>query len=307
MTEFITILILLIILVVAFFWLLDFFRSRKEPWNERNGTTYPRYALVIIVALIGIGLLLKAQPEPIVKQTSPTYKLNFNLQRDLERSVDSNSYKFLSVKSKSFPLNAACDYIDDDDEKAEQCEEIKCDLKKQCLKLLKDNKLSRFGPESWVFLIGGHDRLPVRGGPYGTNTNLSFRRAAFVADFLTNYKNSDCPLDESFGLKAETEESFGLKADQVIFMPGGVRDPGDIKHFPDWMQNVECVITVQSGQNRSETSQREAFRMSLIEKAESIRKNLLLDVNGLLLSSSELKLSEDKNIHSIEKIKEDSL
>jgi hypothetical protein len=64
---------------------------------------------------------------------------------------------------------------------------------------------------------------------------------------------------------------------------------------------------VQSGQNRSETSQREAFRMSLIEKAESLRKNLLLDVNGLLLSSSELKLSEDKNIQSIEKIKEDSL
>lgn len=216
MTEFITGLISLIILVVAISWLLDFLRSRKEPWNRRNGITYPRYhAFVIIVGLLGIGLLFKAQPEPIVKLTSPTYKLQFNLQGDLERSAGSNSYKFLSVKSKSFPLNAACDYLGDDDEIKEQCEKIKRDLEKQCLKLLKDNKLRGFGPESWVFLIGGHDRLKVSGGPYETNTNLSFRRAAFVADFLINYKNSDDAI----------EESFGLKAEQVIFMPGGVRDP----------------------------------------------------------------------------------
>ncbi|MGD8212301.1 MAG: hypothetical protein PVF32_20730, partial [Desulfobacterales bacterium] len=54
--------------------------------------------------------------------------------------------------------------------------------------------------------------------------------------------NSDCPLDESFGLKAETEESFGLKADQVIFMPGGVRDPGAYKTRNDEESAKDRVV-----------------------------------------------------------------
>jgi hypothetical protein len=125
MIEFITSLILIIILVVAIFWLLDFLRSRKEPWNKRNGITYPKYhALVIIVGLSGIGLLLKTQPEPIYKLSSPTYKVNFNLQGDIERSVDPNNYKFLSVKSKSFPPNVACDNIEGEINFKKQCKEI---------------------------------------------------------------------------------------------------------------------------------------------------------------------------------------
>ncbi|MGD8212302.1 MAG: hypothetical protein PVF32_20735 [Desulfobacterales bacterium] len=166
------------------------------------------------------------------------------------------------------------------------------------------SKDEKWWAENGIKLVGDQRLFPqaeLLGQNWEINVYRHLPRSSIV---VIPRPTPDYFLSEGVKQELELIEKFHHIGHIVIII--NCRD-GDIKHFPDWMQNVECVITVQSGQNRSETSQREAFRMSLIEKAESLRKNLLLDVNGLLLSSSELKLSEDKNIHSIEKIKEDSL